>query len=217
MSDARRVGRLHVLTVEPGRPGRGHLELARMAAQGGADVVQFREKRWRSTAELVRIGRQLRDVLGPRGVRLIINDRVDVALAVGADGVHLGQHDLEPAVARAMLGPAALIGATANSLEQAVRIASEPIDYLGVGPVLGTRSKPNPAAELGLDGLRGIVAAVDKPVIAIGNLRPEVVAEVLGAGAHGIATLSAVADDPDPTRATRRFREAVDACLVRIG
>jgi hydroxymethylpyrimidine kinase/phosphomethylpyrimidine kinase/thiamine-phosphate diphosphorylase len=206
-----RVGRLHVLTDETIQDRHGHAELARLAAEGGADTVQLREKRFVATDALVRSARAAAQATGALGATVLVNDRADVAAASGAGGVHLGGDDLSPAWARRLLGETAWIGGTANSLEEALRVAAEPVDYLGVGPVFGTGSKRDPAPVLGLELLRRIVEAVDKPVIAIGGLTPDRVAPVLDAGAHGLAVLSAVVADRDPRAAARAFREAVEA------
>lgn len=200
---------LHVLTDATVQDRYDHAALAGLAARGGATAVQFREKRTWTTRELIATARRMRGAVGGRA-RVIVDDRADVALAAGADGVHLGRHDLPPAVARRILGPEALVGGTANSLVEAVAAAAAPVDYLGVGPVYGTRSKAAPAPALGPEGLAAIVRAVAKPVVAIGNITPPRVPEVLDAGAAGVAVLAAVVTAPDPEEATRRFREAID-------
>jgi len=212
---ARDVGLLHVITDETVQRSFSHVELAALAAEGGADVVQFREKRERPQAELVAIATRIRDSLRSTGTRLVVNDHLDVAVSAGVLAVHLGRGDAEPAEARRILGPSALIGGTANSVDEAVRVASTPVDYLGVGPVYGTRSKAEPAPRLGIETLRRIVESVNKPVIAIGGITAPRVEEVLAAGAHGVAVLSAVVGNADPSVATRELREAVDRCLIR--
>jgi thiamine-phosphate pyrophosphorylase len=204
------AGRLHVITDETVQSRFSHVEIAALAADGGADTVQFREKREWPTAEAVRVARLMRERLAERGVRLIVNDRVDVAAAGGAAGVHLGPEDLDPEWARRLLGPRALIGATANDLDRARLAVRGPIDYLGVGPVFGTESKRAPAPTLGVDGLRRIVAAVEVPVVAIGNITPERVAEVLAAGAQGVAVLSDVLRAPDPAARVAEFVKAIE-------
>jgi thiamine-phosphate pyrophosphorylase len=203
------VGRLHVITDESLQRRFSHQELAILAARGGADVVQFREKRPRTTRELLGVAVSLRHTLDAYDVRLVINDRVDLALACGAAAVHLGRKDMDPLTARLVLGDEALIGATANDEEEALRMARLPVDYLGVGPVFGTSSKANPAPALELNGLRRIVSVQDKPVIAIGGIEAANAADVLGAGAHGIAVLSGVVCRADPEVETRRLREIV--------
>jgi thiamine-phosphate pyrophosphorylase len=208
-----RVGRLHVLTDVTLQQRWSHLEIACRAAAGGADVVQYREKRALPTAELVRTARAIRHAV-PSEVQLVIDDRADVAVAAGAQGVHLGRHDLAADVARRIVGPDCWVGCTANSLDAARRLFAEPADYLGVGPVFGTRSKRDPAPELGLEALAAIARESPLPLIAIGGITPEHVAEVLQAGAHGIAVLSGVALAADPERATARYREALERALA---
>lgn len=197
------VGRLHVLVSAP--------EEARAAVAGGAEVVQYREKRDVPTRSLVATARDVVAACGDRA-RALVNDRADVALAAEAAGVHLGATDLEPLTARRLLGPRALVGATANSVAEAREVLSRSgavIDYLGVGPVYGTRSKANPAPDLGIQALAAIVAASSVPVIAIGGIRPEQVKEVLAAGAHGVAVLSGVTEAVDPEAATAWYLAAL--------
>jgi len=204
------IGDLHVLTDTTFQDRFTHEALAVRAAAGGADVIQFREKRPRSTRALVETARAVVEAARGAGARVVVNDRADVAVEAGAVGVHLGREDLDPDIARRILGPEAILGATANSLEEALRVVRKDVDYLGVGPVFGTRSKADPARPLGLEGLQEIVEAVDKPVIAIGTLTPGRVAQVLDVGARGVAVLSAVVLDADPEKAARRFRNALD-------
>jgi thiamine-phosphate diphosphorylase len=202
-------GRLMVVTDETLQTRYGHAELARLAALGGADWVQFREKRPRTTRELGDIARAMAAELGGRS-RLVVDDRVDVAAASGVRAVHLGRNDLAVETARRILGPDAIVGGTANSFEEALRVAAGPVDYLGVGPVFATGSKANPAPVIGLEGLGAIVGAVDLPVFAIGGITPERVADVLATGAFGIAVLSAVIAHEDPCAATAAFRRRID-------
>jgi len=200
-------GRLHVITDETVQDRWTHVELGRLAAQGGADVVQFRDKTLRSVDELLLLLCELRDGLREHGTRLIVNDHVELAARVGADGVHLGPSDLSPTAARELLGPDVLIGATVNNLEDARRAAGQPVDYVGVGPVFGSASKRDPAPALGLDGLRTIVEQLDIPVIAIGNIGPEQLPQILRSGAYGVAVLSDVACAPDPAARTAELVE----------
>jgi len=202
-------GVLHVITDVSLQNRFTHVELARLAARGGADTVQFREKRRLPATTLGGIARGMLRRVRQHAVRLLINDRVDLAAAIGADGVHLGRYDLPPAEARRLLGEGALIGGTANSLEQALRVSRCAVDYIGVGPVFGTRSKANPASRLGLAGLQRIARAVRQPVIAIGGIEPDLVHAVLEAGASGIAVLSSVVCHDDPAEQTSRFRAAI--------
>ena len=207
------IGRLHVITDAALQDRFSHAELARLAAAGGADAVQFREKRAWTTRALVETAAAMRRVLEGTAACLAVDDRVDVAVAAGARAVHLGRDDLDVATARRLLGADALIGGTANSLAEASRVAATDVDYLGVGPVFGTRSKANPAPSLGLDGFRAIVLAVPKPVIAIGSVTADRVRALLDAGAHGVAVISAVVCQADPAAAARELRGAIDAWL----
>ncbi len=207
------LGRLHVITDATLQGRFSHVELAELAARGGADAVQFREKRPWTARALVETAVAIRRALADAAVCLVVDDRVDVAIAAGARAVHLGRDDLDVATARRLLGGDALIGGTANSLVEALRVAATDVDYLGVGPVFGTGSKANPAPALGLDGFRAVVEAVEKPVIAIGSITADRVRALLDAGAYGVAVISAITCQPDPEQAAREFRDAIDAWL----
>lgn len=213
MSPAR-LGRLHVITDEVLQTRYSHAEIASLVTSGGADTVQYREKRPRLTRELVADAAAVVEACAANGAACIVDDRADVTAAVGAQGLHLGRDDLSPAVARRLLGPDVLIGGTANSLDEAREVWQRPIDYLGVGPVYGTQSKANPAPVLGIEKLRAIVAECPVPVIAIGSITAQRVAEVLDTGAHGVAVISAITCAADPESATREFVEAIDAWLA---
>lgn len=219
VNESSQPGRLHVITDEVLQQRFGHVELARLALLGGADVVQYREKRPRSLEEHLRIVKAIvRDARGA-GASVIVNDHPHVAVAAEADGVHLGRGDMEPEAARRVVGSARLIGGTANSYEQALRVAARGVDYLGVGPVYGTVSKTRPAPRMGLETLHRICRAVACPVVAVGGIGADRVREVLEAGVHGVAVLSAVALNRDPERATRDLRSAMAGgkSEVRVG
>ena len=210
MTEQKSIGRLHVITDEVLQTRFTHVELAAAAAVGGADTIQYREKRPTSTKEMIRVVALMSIACREHGATLLIDDRVDVAAAVGATAVHLGREDLPPYVARELLGPDAIIGGTANSVEEAVKVAKQPVDYLGVGPVFGTTSKGDRAAPmLGLDRFAEICSSVDLPVIGIGSITAERVADVLAAGAHGVAVLSAVVCQEDPQSACRAFADEI--------
>ena len=209
------VGRLHVITDEVLQEQFTHAELAAAAAAGGADVIQYREKRPISTREMIRVAGLMSLACQDLGASLLIDDRVDVTAAVGATAVHLGREDLPPDIARQILGPDAIIGGTANSVEEAVEVARQPVDYLGVGPVFGTTSKGDRAVPmLGLERFAEICAAVDKPVIGIGNITVDRVADVLAAGAYGLAVLSAVVCQDDPQESCRAFAKEIASALA---
>ncbi len=215
MTEEKSVGRLHVITDEVLQDRFSHVELAAAAAAGGADVIQYREKRPVSTKEMMRVAVLMSLACREFGTTLLIDDRVDVAAAVGATAVHLGREDLPPDIARQILGSDAIIGGTANSVEEAVKVAKQPIDYLGVGPVFGTTSKGERAAPmLGLERFAEICEAVDKPVIGIGSISVDRVGDVLDAGAHGVAVLSAVVCQEDPQTSCREFADEIKRVLT---
>jgi thiamine-phosphate pyrophosphorylase len=207
-----RIGRLHVVTDTRLQTRFSHADLARLAARGGADTVQFRHKegtmreRWAALEPTA-------EVCARAGVGLLVDDHVDLALAAGAAGVHVGQDDLPAAVARRLLGPGATVGATATTAAQARAAEAAGASYVGFGPVFATASKADPASVKGLDGLAEACAAVRIPVVAIGGITVARVAAVLGAGAHGVAVLSAVVCADDVEAAAAAFREAVERGL----
>ncbi len=214
MTERTQVGRLHVITDEVLQDRFSHVELAASAAAGGADVVQYREKRQVSTKEMMRVAVLMSLACREFGTTLLIDDRADVAAAVGASAVHLGREDIPAYVARQILGPDAIIGGTANSVDEAIKVAKQPVDYLGVGPVFGTTSKGNRAAPmLGLERFGEICAAVDKPVIGIGSITAERVGDVLAAGAYGVAVLSAIVCQEDPQASCRAFAGEIERVL----
>ena len=212
--NAKDIGRLHVITDEVLQDRFTHVELAAAASAGGADVIQYREKRQLSTRAMIDVARAMQDQVVSRETLVLVDDRVDIAAAVGATAVHLGRDDLPPEVARRILGPEAIIGGTANSVEEAVRVARQSVDYLGVGPVFGTTSKGNRAAPMmGLERFAEICAAMEKPVIGIGSITVDRVADVLAAGAYGVAVLSAICCAEDPRAACELFTVAIEEVL----
>ena len=203
------VPRLHVITDETVQDRYRHVELAEFALAGGADAVQFREKRPRNARQLIDVAAAIASACRSADAALIVDDRADVCLSVGAAGVHVGRNDLDVATARRIVGPNALIGGTANSLEEAIAVAATDVDYLGVGPVYGTQSKANPAPVMGLDTLSAIVEHIGKPVIAIGGITAVRIPEVMATGVHGIAVLSVVVAADDPAAAAAACCEAM--------
>ncbi|MEM6783995.1 MAG: thiamine phosphate synthase [Bacteroidota bacterium] len=204
------LGRLHVLTDFVFQQRFSHEELARLAIAGGADVVQFRQKGGTLRAKLHEL-RPVAEACQERQATLLVDDHIDLALAVEAEGVHLGQTDLPIADARRVLGPDAVIGATATTLAQARKAEAAGATYIGFGPVFSGRSKAAPASTKGLSGLAAVCAAVSIPVIAIGGVTATRVADVLDAGAHGVAVMTAISTAAHPETATRAFRVAIDA------
>lgn len=211
-SEPKKLGRLHVITTETLQTQYSHAEIAEMAARGGADTVQFREKRNQTTQTQLQSIQKMAQALLSADCQLIVNDRSDLAHASQA-GLHIGPNDIAPAIAREILGPEALIGATANNLDMLVQLADAPIDYVGVGPVFGTQSKENPSPTLGVEGLREMVKQSPFPVIAIGSIRAEQVKAVLEAGAHGVAVISGIVLQDEPEQAARNYRNAIDQYL----
>ncbi len=202
------IGRLHIITDFWFQQRHSHAALATMAIAGGADCIQFRQKHG-SSRHLVAEAKKTADVCKEADIPLIVNDQIDVALAVRADGVHLGQEDLPVAAARHILGEQFVIGATATTLAQAKKAQDEGASYVGFGPVYPTSSKANPAAVKGVDALLQVCAAVNIPVIAIAGITADRVSEVMHAGAHGIAVMTAVSLARDPTSAVRELAERV--------
>lgn len=184
--------------------GLGLVETVMAAVRGGVTVVQLRDKH-APDAEMVDQARRLKAALSGTGVPLIINDRLEVALAAGADGLHIGQDDGDVARARAALGPEAILGLSVQTHDQLARLDPTALDYLGLGPVFATPSKHDHAAPLGFEGLAALVAASPLPSVAIGGLKAKHVAETRQAGAEGLAVISAICGTPDPEAAARAF------------
>ena len=202
------IGKLHVLTDTVLQSRFSHLELARMAIDGGADTIQFRQKSG-STMEMIEIARKLKGMCAEAGVPFIVNDRVDVAIASKADGVHLGQDDFPISLARKLMGEDVIIGGSAVSLEDAQRCFAEGADYVGFGPVYPTSSKPDASSPTGIVIMKKAIAAVPLPIIAIGGINAENTHEVIRAGAYGIAVISAVCCQAEPKKATQMLSQAL--------
>jgi thiamine-phosphate pyrophosphorylase len=199
---------LYVVTDETVSGGRSHSEIARLAVAGGADVIQLRDK-VRSCSELVRIGREIGVITRGAGAGFIVNDRLDVALSCGADGVHLGQDDLTCGVARQIAPPCFIIGVSVGSVAEARDAEQEGADYVALSPVFATDSKHNAGPGHGIALLREIRAAVSIPVIAIGGIGKGNAGDVIDAGADGIAVISAVVGATDITGAARTMAAIV--------
>ncbi len=204
--------RTYLVTQSSISAGRSTPEIVRAAIDGGIDVVQIRDKGL-ETRERYEIGLECRELTEAAAVDLIVNDRVDLAQAINADGVHLGQSDLPVAVARDLLGPGAIIGCSASTVEEATRAEADGADYLGVGAVYGTSSKDVEESKdgIGHDRIREIVDAVSIPVIGIGGITAENAAPVVEAGTAGVAVISEITAADDPKAATESLVEAVEA------
>ncbi len=192
--------------------GRPLDEVVAAAVSGGVTLVQLREKT-RTDAQIVELARALKNLLGPLDVPLIVNDRVEVAQAAGADGVHLGQDDLDAARARAILGLDKLIGVSAGTAVEAARVDKASADYVGIGSVYATPTKPDAGAPIGVAGLGALAAALAPlPAVAIGGIGAGNAAEVMASGAaDGIAVVSAICGAEDPEAAARALRREIEA------
>jgi thiamine-phosphate pyrophosphorylase len=202
--------RLHVLTDRKTSRGRSHLQVAEAAIAGGADVLQLRDKE-ASSGLLYREGLELRKLTRDARVPFIVNDRLDIALAVEADGVHVGQSDLPASVVRKIMGPGKILGVSVATVEEAVRAERDGADYLGVGPVFEARgTKPDTGEPMGLDVIARIRRHCRLPIVAIGGINAENVRKVREAGADGAAVISAIVSADDISEATRRLKRILE-------
>lgn len=197
------------LVLDPGLcAGVGMVETARLAVAGGATMVQLRDKDG-GTARMVETGRALKAALAGTGARLIVNDDVAAAVEIGADGVHVGQGDMSAAEARARIGPQAILGLTVERPELAAAVDPGMVDYIGAGPVFATPTKLDHKTPVGFDGLAAQIDASPVPAVAIGGLKAHHAGAALGAGARGLAVVSAICGQPDPEAAAREIAAAV--------
>jgi len=203
-----------MVTIET--PGKSHFDIAKAAIDVGASIIQYRDK-YASSRKLFADAFELRRLTRDAGALLIINDRVDIALAVEADGVHLGQDDLSLGEARRIVGDIYIIGISATCIDEAVEAAEQGADYIGLGPIFPTPSKNDAAPPMGLDGLVEIRETVDVPIVAIGGITIDNIEEVVRAGADGIAVISAVASAPDMTSAARTITDMIQNARTQAG
>lgn len=201
--------------------GRSLVDVAKAAVAGGATLVQYRDKHG-STREMIANARALKVALDGTGVPLVINDRVDVALAAGADGSHVGLDDMSARDARRLMGRDAIIGLSIGSVAEARDAAYEAVDYVCIGCVFRTGSKPDAEPPVGLDGLRRIAEDIRRfdpkvPVGAISGIHADNAAAVVAAGVDGVAVISAIGAAPDPWMAARTLRLVVDRALAAEG
>ena len=206
--------RLYLVTDRRMLSGRSLTELVGEAVRGGVTMVQLREKEC-STRQFVEIGRGLKCLLAERDVPLIINDRIDVALACGADGVHIGQSDMPYATARRMLGQERIIGLSVESMSDIEEANALDVDYIGVSPVFATPTKTDTAMPFGLDGLRDAVRKSLHPVVGIGGMNALTAADVMRCGADGIAVVSAIMGADDTFAAARELSGMTEGQTVK--
>lgn len=201
---------LYVITDEGVGHGFSHAEIAQRAIAGGADVIQLRDK-WLSGQELLAAATAVREITRDAGALFIVNDRLDVALAAGADGVHLGENDLPIDHARKITPPGFIIGASVGSVATAVSAEAAGADYVVLSPTFSTASKADAGPGHGLAILSAIRSAISRPLLAIGGINPGNVGDVIAAGADGVAVISAVVGQPDITAAAREMRGLIAA------
>jgi len=180
------------------------------ALDGGTSVVQLRDKD-ASTREMIELGQKLRTVTERKGVPLLVNDRVDVALAIKADGVHVGQDDMPVGMVRKLVGADMIIGMSAGTVEEAVQAESDGADYLGVGAVYATSSKSDAGDPIGTQALKAIVDSVSIPVVAIGGINGKNAHECITQGAAGVAVISAIVSADDSSGASSSLRQTIES------
>jgi thiamine-phosphate pyrophosphorylase len=203
---------LYLVTDPEMTARRGLLETVAAAVEGGVTIVQLRQKDG-PARQMVEAGRALKALLASRGIPLIVNDRIDVAHAIGADGVHVGQDDLPPAAAREMLGPHAIIGLSLTAGDQMDTLDAS-VDYVGLGPIFPTGTKLDAAPALGETAFAALRRRIPRPVVAIGGITLANAAQAIGAGADGIAVVSAICSAADPCASAQALRAAVDRALA---
>ena len=204
----KRIGKLHIITDNVLQDRFSHTDLTAMAISGGADTIQFRMKKG-TIKEMIETAGRMKEMCSEAGVIFIVNDRIDIALAVDADGVHLGQDDFPVPLARKLLGDEKIIGGSAGNIEEARKCQSEGVDYIGFGPVYTTTSKDDAGIACGNDLMEQATREITLPFIAIGGVDLEKVPDVMRTGAYGIAVISAVCCRDDPEHATRMLREVL--------
>ena len=200
--------KLYLVTDRPLSLGRPLEEIVSKAVAGGVTMVQLREKE-ASTKEFIDLAIRLKEILKPYNVPLIINDRVDVALAADADGVHVGQSDMPYELARKLLGPDKIIGLSVENMDEVLKANELDVDYIGISPVYATQTKTDTASPFGLEGLKEAVRVSLHPTVAIGGMNMQTAGEVMQTGCDGIAVVSAISSAEDVTEASRKLKDIV--------
>jgi thiamine-phosphate pyrophosphorylase len=201
---------LYVITDAQLSRGRSHRQVIQAAIRGGATMVQYREKN-ASTRKMIDEALELRDLCRAHGVPFIVNDRVDVTLAVGADGVHVGQDDMPASLARKLIGPDKILGVSAENVEQARAAIADGADYVGAGAIFATTTKADANKPIEIPGLLKIARVCTIPVVGIGGINASNATSVIHSGAAGIAVISAIVSADDVEHAARELRNIVDA------
>lgn len=200
------------LVLDPDLCGsaQGMIETTRAAVQNGATCVQLRAPHWKKRA-LVECGRALKSVLADFNVPLIINDHADVCLAVDAEGLHVGQDDLSPLDARAIIGNEKVLGLSVSNTQELSAVDIRLVDHLGIGPIFSTSTKPDASAALGLDGFAALASRKPCPVVAIGSVKVPIVGDLIRSGADGVAVVFAICGQANPGEATKELARAVES------
>ena len=199
------------LVLDPDLCGsaQGMIETTRAAVQNGATCVQLRAPHWKKRA-LVECGRALKSVLADFNVPLIINDHADVCLAVDAEGLHVGQDDLSPLDARAIIGNEKVLGLSVSNTQELSAVDIRLVDHLGIGPIFSTSTKPDASAALGLDGFAALASRKPCPVVAIGSVKVPIVGDLIRSGADGVAVVSVFVDKPTPVKPQKNWLEQLN-------
>jgi len=203
------LGSIYLLTDPNLSSGRTHEEVVRESIAGGAKIIQLRDK-IATTRKLIEIGKKLREMTLKAGVIFIVNDRVDIALSVDADGVHLGEDDMPIAYARKILGEGKIIGISVDNVEKAKIAEAEGADYIALGPIFSTKTKINAGEPVGVEEIKKVKSIVRLPVIAIGGINLQNIQLVAMAGADSVAVISAVVGAPDIRRAMKELVEKME-------
>ncbi len=199
---------LYLVTDRKLSKGRSLQAVIKAAIKGGTSIVQLREKDC-TTREFLEIAQDVKNFCSPLGIPLIINDRIDIALAVGAEGLHIGQSDMPYKTARKLMGPDAIIGLSVENIQDALDAEKLNVDYLGLSPIYSTPTKTDIHHELGLEGIREIRKISRHPLVAIGGINKKNTAEIIAAGSDGIAVVSAICSADDPELASRELLKEV--------
>ncbi len=205
---------LYLVTDKGLCKGRDLVRAVQEAVQGGVTMVQIREKNC-TAGEFLNTARTLKQKLSGSGIPLVINDRVDVAMAAGADGVHIGQEDLPYAVVREMVGPNCIIGISINTYDQLWQALRTDVDYLSISPVFTTQTKADIKEPFGLEGLKKARAMTDKPLITIGGINRDNLSDIMSTGMDGVALVSAVCSADSPADAARELVRIIRENRIR--
>jgi|Deesub1362A_J573_1020465.scaffolds.fasta_scaffold11767_2 thiamine-phosphate pyrophosphorylase len=207
---------IYFVTEQALSRGRATIDIVKQAIAGGVDAIQLREKHMEAR-EVLELGYSLKEILRRHQIPLIVNDRIDIAMALDADGVHLGQTDLPIEVARKLLGPDKIVGISVSRVEEALEAVEKGADYLGVGPIFPTGSKEDAKKPIGLEGLQRIREKVNLHLTAIGGVNRDNAAEVIKAGADSIAVISALSAAENVEEAARELRSVIDKASKKEG